>query len=48
MSRLLEKRVVDGNVDYKVEWENSDSPTWEPEENLKRDCPALVEKFNRV
>ena len=51
VSRLLEKRVVDDHVEYKVQWEPLEGPnlpTWEPEENLLRDYPSLVEKFNRV
>lgn len=39
-------RLVDEKLEYLVHWKgyDSDSDTWEPEENLSN-CPMLMDKF---
>ena len=48
IKKLLSRRVV-GEVQYLVDWDIAEEePTWEPEQTLIKDCPTLVDNFNKV
>jgi len=42
---LDKKKDENGRVMYCVKWEGYDEPSWEPRNNLMKDVPVLVNKF---
>ncbi|KAH7711849.1 heterochromatin protein 1 alpha [Aphelenchoides avenae] len=48
VEKILDKRVVNGKLEYKIRWMGFGGPeddTWEPEENL--DCSELIQAYDR-
>ena len=42
---IIDKRKEGDKVEYLVQWEGQFKSTWEPEDIIKDDCPALIERF---
>ena len=41
---LLDKRTIDGDVQYKVQWTGNDEPSWQPARNISAEDIADFEK----
>lgn len=48
VEKIVQKRVVDGRVEYFLKWMRypESENTWEPEDNL--DCSELIEAFEKA
>lgn len=48
MDRILDKRMRDGMVAYKIQWEGfpASDATWEPVENLQK-CKDMIIEFEK-
>lgn len=44
VEKLLERKIIDGKLKYKVKWLNYKETTWEPEKNLTS-CAELIQEY---